>query len=498
LNKIKELLHHHPSAVQDLILKSRVRSSFDAVVVGSGPNGLAAAITLAQKGLAVMVYEANSTLGGGARTQELTLPGFKHDVCSAVHPLGASSPFFRSLPLQKHGLEWIDPPGALAHPLDDGTAILMGHSIEETAARLKPDSRAYESLMTPFVRHWEAILHDVLSPLRLPRSPVLFARFGVNAIQSARTLAKSRFKGERAKALFAGIAAHSGLPLQASGSAGFGLVLSIPAHTVGWPIVRGGSQNLTQALAGYFHSLGGRIQLGTPIRSLKDLPSAKLVLFDLTPHQILKILGLQLPATNRVRFKRYQYGPAVFKMDWALSGPIPWIAPECKKSATIHLGGSFEEIVSSEETVSKQGHPKKPFIILAQPTLFDPTRAPLGKHIAWAYCHVPLRSTEDMSSRIEDQIERFAPGFRNLILARKITTSEDLEKGNENHVGGDIGGGSATLSQLLFRPILQINPYRLPLKGFYICSSSTPPGAAVHGMCGFQAATSALKNWKNL
>lgn len=473
--------------------EASTRAQYDAVVVGAGPNGLAAAIVLARAGCSVLVIEAADTVGGGARSAALTLPGFVHDRCSAIHPLGAGSPLFRTFPLDRFGLKWIQPPAPLAHPLDDGTAVLLERSVEATAAGLGPDAAAYRRLMAPLVADVDRILRFILGPLRIPRHPLTLARFGLKALRSAAGLASERFEGERARALFAGLAAHSMLPLERSPSAAVGLVLAILAHTAGWPLPRGGSQRIADALAGYLRSLGGEVVTGRPVRALDELPPARAVLFDLTPRQVLAIAGQRLPAGYRHRLERYRYGPGAFKVDWALAGPIPWRAPECRRAATVHLGGMLDEIATAERAVAAGRHPERPFVILAQPSLFDPSRAPEGKHTAWAYCHVPNGSSVDMTGRIEAQVERFAPGFRELILARNVLSPADLERYNPNYVGGDINGGVLDLRQLFTRPAPRLNPYTTPDSRLYICSSSTPPGGGVHGMCGYWAARAALR-----
>jgi phytoene dehydrogenase-like protein len=466
-------------------------STYDAVVIGSGPNGLAAAITMAQHGKSVIVYEAQENIGGGARSAELTLPGFIHDVCSSVYPLGIGSPFFRSLPLAQYDLEWIQPPAAVAHPFDDGTAVTQERSVEATAAQLGLDEQAYRKLMTPLVASWNGLDVDLLGPIRPPRHPWSLARFGLLGIQPARRLAESRFQGERAKALFAGVAAHSMLPLDYWGSAAFGLVLGIAGHAVGWPIARGGAQKLIDALAAHLRTLGGEIISNRPVRALDEIPSSRVVLCDVTPRQLLEIAGERLSPSYRKSLGRYRYGIGAFKLDWALSGPVPWMAPECARAATVHLGGTLEEIAVSEESAWSGRHVEKPFVLLAQPSLFDASRAPEGKHTLWGYCHVPNGSTFNMADSIEKQIERFAPGFRDLIIQRSIMAPLELEKRNANLVGGDINGGAASLGQLFFRPTPRM--YGTSLKGLYICSASTPPGGGVHGMCGYFAARKALK-----
>lgn len=467
-------------------------SVYDAVVVGAGPNGLAAAIKVAQTGRSVIVYEAEATVGGGARSAELTLPGFVHDVCSAVYPLAIGSPFFRSLPLAQHGLEYIQPPAPLAHPIDDGTAVMIERPVDETAAALGLDADAYRNLMGPLVQNWHELDLDLLGPLRMTKHPLKILRFGVRAIRSAHGLAQSHFRGEPAQALFAGLAAHSMLPLEQWGSAAFGLVLGITAHALGWPIPRGGAQKLTEALASYLKSLGGEIILNSRVRTLDDLPRSRVILCDVTPRQLLKIAGDRLSSRYRRQLQRYRYGMGAFKMDWALSAPVPWKAMECARAATVHLGGTLREIASSERAAWQGKHVDRPFVLLAQPSLFDPSRAPATKHTLWGYCHVPNGSTIDMSDKIEKQIERFAPGFRDLVLARKVMPPLELEQHNANLIGGDINGGAPVLSQLFFRPTARL--YKTSLKGLYLCSASTPPGGGVHGMCGYFAALQALKD----
>ena len=466
---------------------------YDATVVGSGPNGLAAAITLAQAGRSVLVLEAKDTAGGGARSAELTLPGFTHDVCSAIHPMAVSSPFFAKLPLAEHGLEWVYPPASVAHPLDDGTAVVLERSVDATADTLGVDKKAYLKFMNPFVSNWDKLAADILGPLRLPRHPFLLARFGLKGVRSAHGLANGSFKEERARALFSGLAAHSILPLEKRISASFGIVLGVTGHAVGWPMPRGGSQNITNALVSYFKSVGGEIVTNKCIESLDALPPTAATLFDVTPRQMVRILGDKLPSRYRSRLQNYRYGPGVFKMDWALDGPIPWKAPECARAGTVHLGGTSNEIAAAEAQVWENEHPEKPFVLLAQQSLFDDTRAPDGKHTAWAYCHVPNGSNLDMTARIEAQIERFAPGFGDLVLARSTKSPVNLEEYNPNYVGGDIIGGVQDLGQMYARPAFRMAPYSTPLKGVYICSSSTPPGGGVHGMCGYFAARAALR-----
>ncbi len=468
--------------------------TYDAIIVGSGPNGLAAAITLAQAGLSVVVFEAKDTIGGGTRTMELTLPGFLHDVCSAIHPFALGSPFFRGLPLEQYGLEMIQPLAPLAHPLDDGTAVILERSIEATAAGLGSDAKAYRKLMTPLVTGWPKIEGAVLGPLRPQHvlHPFARANFALKALRSARGLCEGSFQSEPARAIFAGLSAHSMLPLERPPSAGFGLVEGILGHVVGWPIPRGGSQKIADALAAYLRSLGGEIITGVEVKSLDALPSARVILCDVTPRQLLRIAGDRLPGSYQRQLQRYRYGPGVFKIDLALDGPIPWKAQECLRAGTVHIGGTFSEIAASERAVSRGEHSEKPFVLLAQQSLFDPTRAPAGKHTVWAYCHVPSGSTFDMTERIELQIERFAPGFRDRILARSTMNSLEVERYNANYVGGDINGGLQDLWQFFTRPTFRPVPYTTPAKNLFICSSSTPPGGAVHGMCGYFAARAAL------
>jgi len=468
-------------------------TAYDAVVVGSGPNGLAAAITVARAGKSVLVLEAKETIGGGCRSAELTLPGFVHDVCSAIHPLGLGSPFFKTLPLGDHGLEWVHPPAPVAHPLDDGTAVVIERSVEETAAGLGSDGKVYRRLMGPVAAGWDDLAANLLGPVALPRHPIALARFGIHAIRSARGLAESRFEGERARAVFAGLAGHAIVALERPATAAIALVLGALAHAVGWPLPRGGSQRIADALASYLRSLGGQIRAGSPVESLDRLPPARAVLLDVTPRQLVQIGGGRLRGRYRRRLEAYRYGPAAFKLDFALSGPIPWRAQACARAGTVHLGGTLREVAASEAAVGRGEHPERPYVLVAQQSLFDASRAPAGKHTAWAYCHVPNGSTFDMADRIEAQIERFAPGFRDLVLARSVLTPARLQEHNPNYVGGDINGGAQDLAQMFARPALRIVPYSTPVRGLYICSSSTPPGGGVHGMCGHHAARAALR-----
>lgn len=469
------------------------RKDYDAVVVGAGPNGLSAAIRLQQAGLSVLVLEGSDTIGGGTRSQELTLPGFVHDVCSAIHPLAAGSPFFRSLPLGEHGLEFISPPVLAAHPLDNGQAGALRSDLEETASGLGIDSAVYHSMLQPLVKDWPLIVDDVLGPLSIPSRPLAFARFGMKALTSSSYLA-GKFRTPAARALWAGMAAHSIQPLTNMTTSAIALVLLIAGHTYGWPFPKGGSQQITAALASYFRSLGGKIETNVYVRSMSQLPSARAVLFDVTPRQLLEIAGHKFSSLYRWQLNRYRYGMGVFKIDWALDGPTPFKAEACREAGTIHIGNSFEEIARAEASVWQGGHPEKPFVLFAQQSVFDPTRAPSGKQVAWGYCHVPRGSTVDMTAKIEAQVERFAPGFRDRILARHTFNARQMEEYNPNYVGGDINGGVSDVGQLFTRPALRRSPYRTSAKGIYICSSSTPPGGGVHGMCGVHAADRAWKD----
>jgi len=466
----------------------------EVIVVGSGPNGLAAAVEMARAGFPVTVLEQAATIGGGTRTAELTLPGFRHDVCSAIHPLAASSPCFHQLPLELHGLRWIFPPASLAHPFDDGGAALLEREIDATIQTLDwQDALGYRALFSPLCEWWPALVGDLLAPVGLPVHPVLMGRFALQAVHSAVSLAGGAFTGERARALFAGLSAHSFLPLEKAGSAAFGLVLGALGHVSGWPVAAGGSGAIAAALAGHLFSLGGKILTGAGVSALDELPADALTLLDLTPRQLLAIAGNRFDGRYRRRLARYRYGPGVFKVDWALSGPIPWRAPECLRAATVHLGGSLQEIAAAEREVWQGGHPERPFVLVAQQSLFDPERAPAGKHTGWAYCHVPNGSRFDMTARIEAQLERFAPGFKDLILARHVRDTAGYQSYNPNLVGGDINGGVQDLRQILFRPVAGSCPYATSDERIYLCSASTPPGGGVHGMCGYHAARCALE-----
>lgn len=466
-----------------------------ACVVGAGPNGLAAAIVLAQAGLQVEVFEANECPGGAARTMELTLPGFHHDFGSAVHPMAAGSPFFSSLPLHDYGLEWIHSPAPLAHPFDDGTAITLERNLDDAVQVLGEDGRAWRGLMKPLADHWWTFAKDILRPvIAFPSRPFMMAKFAEDALPSANFVAHRRFRNERTRALFAGLAAHSFLSLDEPLSASFGIVLAAAAHAVGWPIPRGGSQSITNALCAHFIQLGGRVTTSSRIENLRQLPASGLTLCDVTPQQLLHLSGERLSHSYRKKLKSYRYGPGAFKVDYALSSPIPWKAKECLRAATVHVGGGMAEIAASEAAVANGRQAERPFLLVAQPTLFDPARAPAGRHIAWTYCHVPNGSDISMLDRLENQIERFAPGFRDCVLQRRVFLPADLEAMDANLVGGDIGGGAVDIGQFLFRPTRR--QYATSAPDIYLCSSSTPPGGGVHGMCGYNAAKLALRNLK--
>jgi phytoene dehydrogenase-like protein len=465
-----------------------------ACVIGAGPNGLAGAIVLAQRRWKVDVFEAEPQPGGAARTLEFTLPGFLHDFGSAVHPLAAGSPFFSSLPLSNHGLEWIHSPCPLAHPFDDGTAITLERDLREAEASLGQDGRAWRKLMQPFAERWCDLSSEVLRPIHLlSRHPFLLGRFGLVAFPPAKIVSRILFREERTKALFAGLAAHSFLSLDEPLSAAFGILLGAAAHAVGWPIPRGGAQSITQALCGHLATLGGEIKTSARIHSLASLAKYDVTLCDVTPRQLVKMAGNRLSAAYTRQLAKYRYGPGVFKVDYALRIAIPWKAAECFRAATVHLGGSAVEIAASEEAMRHGRHSERPFVVLAQPSLFDPTRAPAERHTAWAYCHVPNGSAFDMLEALEAQIERFAPGFRTCILARRVFSPAALEKMDANLIGGDISGGSMDIHQFLFRPTWR--HYATSAEDIYLCSSSTPPGGGVHGMCGYHAARLAAEIW---
>ncbi|WP_018611142.1 phytoene desaturase family protein [Segetibacter koreensis] len=469
------------------------RKDYDAIVVGSGPNGLSAAITMQRAGLSVLLLEMKETIGGGLRTKELTLPGFKHDVCSAIHPLAAGSPFFRQLPLHQFGLEYIYPEVSAAHPFDDGGAAALFRSVEETAQSLGRDEKQYLKLMRPLVKDWPKLAPDVLGPLHFPDHPVALAQFGLNAITSAKFLA-NRFVTKEAKGLWGGMCAHSIQPLSNIASSAIGLVLMATGHLRGWPIPKGGSYSIANALASYFVSIGGKIQTNFHVQHLDDLPVSDAVLFDVTPKQLLKIAGQRFSFLYKWQMNRYRYGMGVFKIDWALDDTIPFTADACSKAGTIHLGNTFAEIASAELLTSKGKIAEKPFVLLAQQSVYDASRAPAGRHTAWAYCHVPNGSQVDMTEAIEQQVERFAPGFRERILARHTINTFQMQEYNPNYIGGDINGGVIDITQLYTRPVISLSPYRTSAKGLYICSLSTPPGGGVHGMCGYYAAKRALKD----
>lgn len=475
-----------------------MKTKYDAVIVGSGPNGFAAAITLIRQGLSVLLIEANETLGGGARSAELTLPGYIHDVCSSVFPLAENSPVFKSFDLLEMGLQYIEPELAVAHPFDGGSAAFVKKSIEETAAGLGTDSDYYKNIFTPFVNNWPDIRSAFLGPLHFSALSKPKLEFGYYALSAAVHFAKHQFSTKEAQALFAGMAAHSILPLDKLTTSSIGIVLNILAHINGWPVAKGGAQQITNALAARFTSLGGEIECGNPVTSLKQLPSSKIILLDVTPAQLLSIAGDDFSRLYKWQLNRYRYGAGVFKVDWALSDPVPFVNAHCRSAGTVHIGGTMEEIRESESLVSKNIHPKNPFVLFVQPTVIDESRAPQGKHIGWGYCHVPNGSTVDMTEAIENQIERFAPGFRDCIIQRHVMNTADMQQYNNNYVGGDINGGAAIPTQLFTRPALRLSPYRTAAKGIYVCSSSTPPGGGVHGICGYYAARRALKDYFDL
>jgi phytoene dehydrogenase-like protein len=472
---------------------SASRSSYDAIVVGAGPNGLSAAIRLARAGLATLLVEADETIGGGARTQELTLPGFAHDVCSSVHPLGLASPYLRSLDLERHGVSWIQPPSAVVHVLDEENAVTLERAVEDTAAQFGRDGRAYRQLVERFVEPFDSLLEMILGPLRFPARPALLASFGLTALRSLERLGETMFRDEGPRALLAGIGAHAMLPLDQPATASFALVLAVAGHAVGWPIARGGSQVLSNALAACFRQAGGELLTGWRVERLEELPRARSYVLDVGPRQLLKLGGDRLPSSYRDRLTRFRFGPGVYKMDWALSAPIPWTNPSCARSATVHLAGTLAKVARAEAAVHRGELDAEPFVILVQPSLFDDSRAPPGKHVAWAYCHVPHGSSIDASELIEATIERVAPGFQRTILARATRNALQIEQHNPNYVGGDINGGLSDLGQLFFRPMARFDPYSTPAPDLFLCSSSTPPGGGVHGMCGYWAASSVMR-----
>jgi phytoene dehydrogenase-like protein len=468
------------------------RYRYDVVVVGAGPNGLAAGVATARAGLSTLVVEARDTPGGGARTSPLTAPGFLHDVCSTVHPLGVASPWFRALALDELGVSWIHPAAPLAHVLRGGEVVTLERSLEATAAQLGPDAAAYRDLMAPFVERFDTLIEMILGPLRLPRAPLLFARFGLDALRSLRGLSRAWFRGDAAPALLAGIAAHAMVPLDALATASFGLVLALAGHAVGWPIARGGSRTIIDALATRLRQAGGELVLGQPVARLDQLPAARAYVLDVTPRQLLAIAGDRLPADYRARLARFRYGPGVFKVDWALRGPVPWRDPRCARAATVHLSGFAADIASAEHDAYTGRLPDRPFVLFVQPSLFDPARAPAGMHTAWAYCHVAHGASINAAAAIEDHVEAFAPGFRDLVVARSTMNPAEMTRYNANYIGGDINGGLSDLRQLFFRPVARFDPYATPAPDVFLCSSSTPPGGGVHGMCGYWAARSVL------
>ncbi|BAV07251.1 Phytoene dehydrogenase-related protein [Filimonas lacunae] len=474
-------------------MKTREKRDVDVVVVGAGPNGLAAAITLQQAGLQVLLIEGKDTIGGGMRSASFTLPGFVHDVCSAVHPLAAASPFFQTLPLTSFGLEWLYPEIAAAHPFDNGMAAALYASVGETAAQAGKDTDAYNKLMQPLANKWDKLLPALLGPFDLSHAFTL-SGFGLSALQSAYGLASRHFQTPVMRGLMAGMAAHCIQPLTNKATAAVALVLLLSGHGKGWPIPKGGSQQLANALAGYFQSLGGTIETGLMVQSLSQLPSSHAVLLDVTPQQLLRIAGHQLSPLYRWQLERYRYGMGVFKMDWAIEGAVPFVAEACRKAGTVHIGNTMEEITAAELQTWKGRHVDVPFVLLAQPGVCDASRAPEGRQSVWGYCHVPAGSARDMTEAVERQVERFAPGFRDQILDRHVMSALDMEQYNPNYIGGDIGGGVQDIGQLFTRPALRLSPYRTSAKGIYICSSSTPPGGGVHGMCGYYAAQRALKD----
>lgn len=468
-------------------------ATYDAVVVGSGPNGLSAAIFLQKHGLKVLLIEGKETIGGGMRTMELTLPGFKHDVCSAIHPMAAAGPFFKTLPLAEYGLEFIHPKTLAGHPLPDGRVASLNRSLSETADQLGSDRNAYIDLLKPLVDHWDALSPDILSPLKFPNNPIKLGLFGINALQPATLLAR-KFKETSTRALWAGMAAHGIQPLTNITTSAIAMVLMAAGHHSGWPMIKGGSQTLADALANYFIALGGKIEKGKMITHFSQIPDAKLVMFDVSPKNLLKIAGDKFSKLYRWQLNRFRYGMGVFKMDFALSQPIPWKSKELNGAGTVHLGGTLEDISKSEKLIWEGKYSQNPFVLLAQQSLFDTTRSPDGYHTAWAYCHVPSGSEVDMSTTIEDQIEKYAPGFKETIIGKHTFNTKEIENYNPNYIGGDINAGVQDWSQIFTRPALRVSPYRTSFKNIYICSASTPPGGGVHGMGGYYAAKRAIKD----
>jgi phytoene dehydrogenase-like protein len=470
-----------------------MKNEYDAIVIGSGPNGLAAAITLQQQGLSVLLMEGRNEIGGGLRSKELTLPGFMHDICSAIHPMAVTSPFFSQLPLEQFGLSYRYPAADAAHPFDDGTAAVLYASLEKTAQLLGSDYKAYTTLFEPLLADFKGLSADILGPLKFPRHPLTLAKFGLKALPSAMQGAK-RFKTKEARGLFGGVAAHAIQPLTNIATSAIALALMLNSHAGGWPAPKGGAKGLANALAAYFTSLGGEIVTGTFVKALKELPVSKAVLLDVTPKQLLQIAGERFTSFYKWQLQRYRYGMGVFKVDWALDGPVPFTAAGCREAGTIHLGNTIEEIAANEQRTVNGHHPELPYTLFVQHSIFDDTRAPAGKHTAWGYCHVPNGSTKDMTAAIENQVERFAPGFKDLIIGRHVMNTADVEAYNPNYIGGDINGGILDITQLYTRPAMRWSPYTTPAKGIYVCSSSTPPGGGVHGMCGYHAAKKALKD----